>query len=194
MKKNAKANYSPGDPILARDLNVASQNGNRAAVAGPGGGYGALYEDFQGTSPTLPLRVLMVRATRDILPDTYNEQTELEVDNNFNFNAIRQVWDEEKEDWHDVEGDEITIVTSYLPVLEDDIIPVYYNTASRRWAPLEQRVQEMVEVVSTTKNSDGFYDGYITDWNNEDRQWERRRLCHVLDANDPAFPTVGPEE
>lgn len=194
MKKNAKANYSPGDPILARDLNISAQNSNRSAVAGPGGGYGALYEDFQGVSPVNPLRILMVRATRDILPDTYDEQASLEIKNQFNFNAVRQVWDEEKEDWYDVEGDELNVVASYLPVLEGDIIPVYYNTASRRWAPLEQRVQEMVEVISSNKNTDGFYDGYITDWNNEEKQWERRRLCHVLDANDPSFPTVGPSE
>lgn len=194
MKKNAKANYSPGDAIMARDLNVAAQNANRSAVASPGGGYGAVYEDFQGVSPSLPTRILMVRATRDILPNLYDEENDLEVSHNFNFNAIRQMWDEQFEDWTDVTSDELTIVTSYLPILKDDIIPVYYNVASRRWSPLEQRVQEMVEVISSTKNSDGFYDGYINDWDNEDVQWVRRRTCHVLDANDPSFPTVGPFE
>lgn len=195
MKPNGKSNYSPGDPIKASDLNNLARNANRAASqAGSSGQFGVMLDDFQGTMARPGVLVYMARMTRDVLPVEYEEHNDLEVEDNFNFNAVRQIWDENGDGWYDKNGEELFVEANQFPLLKDDILPVYYNAASRKWVPLEERAHEMVEVASSRKNDDGFYDGFVTRWQNDDRYWLRTRACHVLDGNDPAYETRGPVE
>jgi hypothetical protein len=193
LKRRAKANYEPGDTIAARDLNSAAKNANRsAALAGAAGAYSSVFEDFQGTMPPQGIRVIMVRAIRDILPEAYDEFSEVETTNDFTANAVKQIWDDQEGGYFDKEGDEVTVAALDVPILEDDVIPVFYSAASKRWVPLEERRNEMIEVASEERNDDGFFDGFICKWQNDEEKWLRTRAVHVIDGNDPTFPTEGP--
>lgn len=157
-----------GQPIMADDWNAIVETVEAHDRTTRGDGVEGLATDsFRGQRVPLDQQTFLVRITQDVFPEGSAEYVASPPTGT---NAIPQVYsgilnsNGGPTGWVDDPGGASAILISnygIVPLVTNDLVPVYFDTGASKWIPTYQILTNKVRVSSTTLNAAGFYDGFI---------------------------------
>ncbi len=174
---------SRGDVITAEHLNKMSRSTNRASSSVKAeNATGFLLNDASGQSFPRQPKFHVVRMKRDVVPQSYLEYSALST--NSELNAVIQFRESfAYGQWDDLEGCEVQVEASDLPLLKDEIVVVVLSKTAGVYTPIERQYKTaMVRVTSTELNGWEYQDGELLRWESNLREWVVVRTIHVKDA------------
>jgi hypothetical protein len=181
-----------GDIITADLLRglaeVAQKTDNRPiSTGGPGVDFG----NFSAALPYVPKSMCVVRMLSDAVPAQLAEANTV-VSQGYggisdlpgNGNAVVQIWDDSMGAWTDNMDVEITVTPmGNLPVLEGDILRVWFDEIAQCWFPALTTEVAVVRISNNVPNGAGLMEGFIQVLDPLALTYSDGESCWVKDAN-----------
>lgn len=183
---------NPGDPIRAalfQDIAEITQKVDNRSIgtAGPGLDLSNMASQVPATTRV----TAVVRMKQDAVPETLPEANTILAqtygglgDLVGDLNAVVQVWDNSVGAWADVMDREIQVTPlAGLPLLNNDILVVWYDPQAQRWFPTFSQEVALVRISNNVPNGNGLMQGFIQVFNNVTLTYSDGEAVWVLSAN-----------
>lgn len=188
--------FVAGESLSESRLNQLVEACNRIGVDANGnyspyGTDAVVHSRMRGAARQANVQVRVARMKYDVIPRTQAENSWGDSfvqgwtgESPFDPNAVLQIWSDEFESWIDDDGQDIQVVTmGILPLLEDEIIQVVYDSTAEAWFPTETPRSAMIEITNFVPNADGLLEGKIKLWDSDHLNWYDGADVWVVDAN-----------